>query len=837
MANATPLSTSLGVNSSPESSGGSESPNTDRTKIGRPSKWTASRQRKLARLYLFTTLQPKDIREALKEKDPNWMPGKESTNKTVNSLLDKEPRWLRPRTREEMNERILALSEQQSQRKAERNVHQRQSEFIGHQPAPKDAVGCGTLDGGFTSSPRAIHESGPGLDSADDLMFAEFSETPMQDLLSLLPWQTSGYGMNQPMPLPEPSPHEDSQSAQDTSILDVYVASMIQDSKATFNSLPNNPAWCANGPSTVDKSSLLSTELTTRSLKRRLTKRCSTIYLKTIARLLKAHSLSDASNSNSSAGTTTEPASCTTIGDGSTADNLTVRPDWALETQTRSHAARLPLPDAVLLLDRHIRRQGVCLPGLELHDSGSCWCLDELDGQLWVHKDGLISSTISDPPENLDCLDLEFRDALGNTVLHMLAARGADMYVIMEALERGVDGNSKNVAGQSFLHVLPRATFRWLAKDRDDLIWFLQKLNSCNIRFHDCDDFGRNFFHLLTRQARNIDRNSLEALIFLNVPLFPTYDAFGWLSSLNPRKPPSTSMGDAAPKALTKLNWNRQYRVPYISSPDDVIEPVLSASATPGDGSSNTVPDIPLPDIPVLGNQTLMYSHARMLETSWLATEIPSIQDARGRNGLQCLAEVSLGLDVPALGGAHESSKKRKRGHSDPKTSSRRLTFRYELIQAMVSVGVDLNNYDSFGNTVLMAFIVHLPDGEDDKTLMDIFKLLIKSGANIHRRNREGETVLHIAVRLGRKVATRVLLTHGANVHARTAAGKGMLALGEAHYLKARDNVPLYASIMACMALCIGCGAVAAPTWAQEWLAKVGTRPTSELDDGASGGA
>ena len=75
MANAIPLSTSPGVNSSPESSGGSESPNTDRTKIGRPSNWTASRQRKLSRLYLFTTLQPKDIREALKEKDPNWMPG------------------------------------------------------------------------------------------------------------------------------------------------------------------------------------------------------------------------------------------------------------------------------------------------------------------------------------------------------------------------------------------------------------------------------------------------------------------------------------------------------------------------------------------------------------------------------------------------------------------------------------------------------------------------------------------------------------------------------------------------------------------------------------------
>jgi len=76
-----------------------------------------------------------------------------------------------------------------------------------------------------------------------------------------------------------------------------------------------------------------------------------------------------------------------------------------------------------------------------------------------------------------------------------------------------------------------------------------------------------------------------------------------------------------------------------------------------------------------------------------------------------------------------------------------------------------------------------------------------------------------------------VLLNHVANVHARTATGKGILALGETNYLKARENAPLYASIMACMALCIGCGAAASPTWVQEWTAAAGTRAASELDD------
>tara|TARA_R110002060_G_scaffold11143_2_gene16390 strand:- start:76 stop:756 length:681 start_codon:yes stop_codon:yes gene_type:complete len=224
---------------------------------------------------------------------------------------------------------------------------------------------------------------------------------------------------------------------------------------------------------------------------------------------------------------------------------------------------------------------------------------------------------------------------------------------------------------------LPRATFRWLAEDRGDLLWFLQKLNNFNIRFQDRDDFGRNFFHLLTRQANNIDRNSLDALVFLNLPLLPTYDAFGWLPSLNPKKAPSTSMKDAALPAPTELYDNRQYRVPYTSSLVDAIGPTLSTTVTRGDESSNRTPNVPQRELPVLESQSLMYSHARMLETSRLSIEDPSIQDPRGRNGLQYLAGVSLGLDIPAL----ESSKKRKRGYSDPKTSSRRLTFRYELMK------------------------------------------------------------------------------------------------------------------------------------------------------------
>ncbi|KAF8863952.1 hypothetical protein BDZ45DRAFT_737795 [Acephala macrosclerotiorum] len=138
----------------------------------------------------------------------------------------------------------------------------------------------------------------------------------------------------------------------------------------------------------------------------------------------------------------------------------------------------------------------------------------------------------------------------------------------------------------------------------------------------------------------------------------------------------------------------------------------------------------------------------------------------------------------------------------------------------MAERGVELNSYDEAGNTALMAFVIHLRDGDDDNTLSAMLRYLINNGADVHRRNCRGETALHIAVRLGHKTATAVLLAEGSNVHARTLEGKGVLALGEREYFAARTNPQPYASIMACMALCMHYGAVANPTLVQEWLLK-----------------
>ena len=70
--------------------------------------WTKSAQRKLARLYLYTTLPLEKILSVVHIRSSDG-PGLDSGNKRLNSLLDKEPRWLRPKSPEEMALRINQL--------------------------------------------------------------------------------------------------------------------------------------------------------------------------------------------------------------------------------------------------------------------------------------------------------------------------------------------------------------------------------------------------------------------------------------------------------------------------------------------------------------------------------------------------------------------------------------------------------------------------------------------------------------------------------------------------------------------------------------------------------
>ncbi|KAI2625561.1 hypothetical protein GGS21DRAFT_531398 [Xylaria nigripes] len=74
---------------------------------GRPKDWTVARIRRYIRLYLFTTLSREDILRLLEEDE--FKPGKDAANKVKNNVLGNDPRWLRPKSEEEENNRVRGL--------------------------------------------------------------------------------------------------------------------------------------------------------------------------------------------------------------------------------------------------------------------------------------------------------------------------------------------------------------------------------------------------------------------------------------------------------------------------------------------------------------------------------------------------------------------------------------------------------------------------------------------------------------------------------------------------------------------------------------------------------
>ncbi|CAK7237816.1 hypothetical protein SBRCBS47491_010159 [Sporothrix bragantina] len=104
-------------------------------RIGRPPQWTSTRSRKLVRLYMYSTLSVDKILKVLE--DDVFKPRKNSAQKTIHNMLDHDPRYLRPESREDMNQRVklLAGSTQRKRRswKKRGDIHQHQQQQQQHQ--------------------------------------------------------------------------------------------------------------------------------------------------------------------------------------------------------------------------------------------------------------------------------------------------------------------------------------------------------------------------------------------------------------------------------------------------------------------------------------------------------------------------------------------------------------------------------------------------------------------------------------------------------------------------------------------------------------------------------
>jgi len=386
--------------------------------------------------------------------------------------------------------------------------------------------------------------------------------------------------------------------------------------------------------------------------------------------------------------------------------------------------------------------------------------------------------------------DLDELDVFGNSVLHIAASLGAPPNYLDHLVKQGADVARLNNANQTFIHLM------CLSDDSQigDFRFLLKSLARRSFNFLQQDDNGQTAIHAITASSttENILVKIVQSFQFCGIDIPNCRDNLGHTVADQLR-------GDARSQTigLDKTKAGKVVGSPAsvtaIPTPSERMKDYEIINKIGRHGSIETIEDLQGYEL-----------HADLLRTINRAGDEPAFEDSDGRNGLHCLAEVSLDLYNPPND---------PQQMSNPSSSPGRDTY----LDGLITAGVDPNSHDKHGETPLMSFISTRRRDEDDPSTIRLLLRLFIAGASLNRRNRQGETPLHIAVSLGNRAATKFLISHGANIHARTGEGIGVVAYGLRASNKAASETELYAQIMLCVALVGSAGAVAAPTILQEW--------------------
>ncbi|KAI2632259.1 ankyrin [Hypoxylon sp. NC1633] len=462
--------------------------------------------------------------------------------------------------------------------------------------------------------------------------------------------------------------------------------------------------------------------------------------------------------------------------------------------------AKYAVPGDFLNADLPARR-GLCEIGSGPHEAGTCWCriLDELslNRNIW-------SMDWNHPNENLPSDFYQRVDAVGNTAFHRLAAADGNRFTFIRLISQalahpGLPIRATNTAGQTFLHVLHQSWF----DDESLLDQLLNILKNANFDILATDVYGRSFFHVLQNKKRDSAR--IPPQLF-DWTLLRRRDAFGVR--------PMDSRTRHAERAIAQMSRRAGTTSSRSSGRADAPPTMIDIPSDRGD-ESRIRPQADLLRIVV---------DAVKVEGVNSTNPNPLTEDSRGRNALHCLAEVELDVER-VQGPTHDNQRQKKRkfkeedDESTPGTSRDRK--RLEYLEGILSAKVDVNHYDSQGQTPLMAFIRYRPEeSRPDKEDMErIIKMLYESRANLEYRNREGETALHVAARSGKKVALKELLKLGANPFVRDACGLSVLAAIDELWANTEADGALTARLEACRGVFTSLVKDEAqePTVLQEW--------------------
>ncbi|KAE9365240.1 ankyrin [Stipitochalara longipes BDJ] len=382
---------------------------------------------------------------------------------------------------------------------------------------------------------------------------------------------------------------------------------------------------------------------------------------------------------------------------------------------------------------------------------------------------------------------------------------------LISLIKLGANANAVNNAGETFMHLLKPEVLSHC----DDLCYLFELLRVQGFNFRQHDHLGQSPFHLLLRPWK--DQDTLRKIItqMNDLPIHrhisTARDCFGYtvVAQLNHL---GTDLGINLDHAILSLSCETDNSI----SNSRCLQTRFADSWTKthhnfDEHSSRNYENHPY--IMTFNDLFVYEQHVDYWRTILTAKDSPWFEDSNGRNGLHCLAATSLVTPEKPLPATLLSQLESLKDLGEGDETSERASFTKYLL----NVGVDANNYDNDGTTPFMAFIIHHHATEMDDCITKILRCLVEAGSDIHRRNRHGETALHLAVKLGRRAATKFLLASGANIHARTRCGLGVLELGHKHSLNCKQDENLFAQIMLCMSLVATCGAVSEPTIIDEW--------------------
>ena len=109
---------------------------------------------------------------------------------------------------------------------------------------------------------------------------------------------------------------------------------------------------------------------------------------------------------------------------------------------------------------------------------------------------------------------------------------------------------------------------------------------------------------------------------------------------------------------------------------------------------------------------------------------------------------------------------------------------RNDIVEWLCAKGVKVNTVDSDGHTPL-TIAISQPTGTEGarRNSIETIRILLRYGADVSYRNKEGQTILHDAVRRGREDIVDLLLRHGADINAKDKYGYTSL-----HWAVSRKN-------------------------------------------------